>query len=73
MNKEEKKTRRDSMIRKLREKAEELGRSPMAKDFGKGSSPSYLTIIREFGTWNKALKAAGLDTRPQGRPPKTYE
>jgi hypothetical protein len=29
--------------------------------------PCRLTVIREFGTWNAALEAAGLQPRPRGR------
>ena len=29
--------------------------------------PCRLTVIREFGTWNNAISAAGLRPRPRGR------
>src|SRR3989338_4761967 len=41
------------------------GRSPTTDDFT-GVRPSYATFINHFGSWNKALKTAGLKTTIQG-------
>lgn len=39
----------------------EFGKKPKAKDFvGDESYPSYSTVQRRFGSWNKAIEAAGF-------------
>lgn len=48
---------RDFLIKTLRERAEELGRTPTCLDV---MYPNSLTYANAFGTWNKALMAAGL-------------
>lgn len=43
---------------------EENGRFPIAKDFVNGSKyPSNTVYQKRFGSWNNALKLAGLDSR----------
>ena len=65
-------TARDRLIAVLREKADELGHSPRVKDFPSGSRPSYMTFIREFGSWSAAQEAAGLESRGRGRPREEF-
>ena len=49
------------LLEALREKAQELGRSPSINDIKKSSSMSNPTVfIKRFGSWNKALEMAGL-------------
>lgn len=43
----------------LREKGKELGRTPRQQDFAVGS-PSAAMFYQVFGSWNKALEAAGF-------------
>ena len=47
----------DDLIKKIQNKAEELGRIPIATDV-----EQFSTIMRRFGSWNNALKAAGFET-----------
>ena len=47
----------EELILLLQQKAKELGRTLHVYDMKK---PSYRTYCRIFGTWNKALEAAGL-------------
>jgi hypothetical protein len=35
-----------------------------------GEWPNSSTVIAEFGSWNAALAAAGIEPRPQGRTPR---
>lgn len=44
------------------------GRPPKHSDLGRDGLPWAMTVERRFGTLNKALVAAGLPTRPTGRP-----
>ena len=51
----------EELIDLLKAKAESLGRTPTKKDIGSDESmPSANTYENRFGSWNKALKAAGL-------------
>lgn len=61
----ERQNRRDfsdeELIDMLCELAEELGRKPTVRDLEACAwIPCYATIANHFGTWNKALKKAGL-------------
>ena len=47
------------LIGALKKKARDLGRNPRATDFRKGS-PNQSCYLKRFGTWNNALRAAGL-------------
>ncbi|NTV22789.1 MAG: hypothetical protein HGA85_00240 [Nanoarchaeota archaeon] len=44
----------------LKEASHDLGRTPTGKDFDKSKYPSRTTYVNRFGSWNKALKLAGL-------------
>lgn len=58
------------LIVKLKEVADELGRTPQAKEI---SNPGPDTFIRVFGSWNKALIAAGFSPYKRGATKKpTY-
>lgn len=48
-----------------------LGRSPTSRDLNEFPGPAPRTIIRRFGLWSKALKAAGI--RPQTHQLKSGE
>lgn len=48
---------KEALLYALRHKAEELSRTPYAKEM---TSPVFCTYIRRFGSWNAALMAAGL-------------
>ncbi|WP_255196959.1 homing endonuclease associated repeat-containing protein [Halorarius litoreus] len=45
----------------IRELAAELGRAPTQQEMDDQGSISYYTVLDEFGTWNDAVKAAGLE------------
>ncbi|MGI9862747.1 hypothetical protein SDD30_15325 [Moorella naiadis] len=49
----------EELILALREKGKELGRTPRQQDFAVGS-PSATVFYQVFGSWNKALDAAGF-------------
>jgi len=65
LKKEEPKiTRSECLISAIKKRADELGRTPEAEDFrAKGSEPSYRSIVREFGSFSSALRAADFKTR----------
>ena len=49
------------------------GSPPRASDWMnvKGTRwPSYLTVVRAFGTWDEGIAAAGFEPRGRGRPLK---
>lgn len=51
----------------------ENGRVPIAKDFlNNPDYPTFVTYQKRFGSWNEALKLAGLDNRPKGSNSKKY-
>ena len=59
----------DELLEMLKAKAEQLGRTPTARDiYDNDDMPYPATYHRRFGSWNKALKAAGLS--PNRRSPK---
>lgn len=47
---------RENLVEKIRHRADELGRPPQNTEM---TNPTGKTYIRAFGTWNKALQAAG--------------
>jgi hypothetical protein len=49
----------DELIGALRARSEQLGRAPTSAEF-EGEHPGRLTIIRRFGGWGAALRAAGI-------------
>lgn len=48
---------KEELIRKIQERAQELGRVP---DHNEVSRPYYSTYVKYFGSWEKALAEAGL-------------
>ena len=50
---------RDELIRYLQDAAKRLDRRPTSRDF-KGVKPAYHRFETKFGSWNKAIAAAGL-------------
>lgn len=60
---------REKMISDIQSWAKSLGRSPKYEEFGsEDGMASRTTYIRVFGSFNKALIAAGLPARPRQRP-----
>lgn len=52
----------EEMISSLRKFSKEYRRVPTEEDLTDNPDyPSYITYLRHFGTWNNALKKAGLD------------
>jgi len=49
---------KEYLLEKLQEKAKELGRTPLASEMCK---PSYRTYFRKFGSYNNAVREAGLE------------
>lgn len=63
-----KKYTRSRLIETLQKWEKDNGKIPEEKDFTNKGLPYYTTYVNEFGTWNKALEAAGFETRgPNGR------
>ncbi len=50
---------REDLVRLLQEAAKRLERKPTSRDF-KGVQPAYHRFESKFGSWNKAIEAAGL-------------
>ena len=61
----------EDLLRILVEKARDLDRIPVRGDFPKATvaSPHYRTFADHFGTWNAALREAGLIGRRVTAPP----
>ena len=58
----------EEMLEALRKLAEKLGKTPTHRDTKKESSmPSANAYIQRFGTWNNALKLAGLQVNKKHR------
>lgn len=52
----------EEMLKRLVEKAKELGHSPSRSDlYGDNTMPSVYAYMRRFGSWNNAIKEAGLE------------
>lgn len=51
----------EELISSLQDLAKQLGRSPYVTDVGKNGLPAFQAYANAFGSWNKALKAAGLE------------
>lgn len=47
--------------------ADELGRTPSKDEFNDRGESSATTLRRRFGSWSRALEAAGLDQRMHDR------
>lgn len=56
---------KEALIKILIEFSKKVGRSPSMNEF-RNKSPSSTTFINYFGSWNNALKSAGLNTKIQG-------
>jgi hypothetical protein len=55
----------EELLNELIRFEKEYGRSPTEADFRNNPEyPSYVTFQRRFGSWDNALKMAGLDTNP---------
>jgi len=52
-----------ALIRELRRLANKLGTAPTVAEMNGRGEYSHQPYVREFGTWNDALHAAGLDPR----------
>lgn len=60
------------LLNRLQEFAAELGRPPSQKEMNDSGPHAAATYATRFGSWNGALKTAGLETGtndPNGRPP----
>lgn len=58
----------DQLLAMLRDKAAELGRAPLCREMDRDRTrPPSSTFSRHFGTWNKALRAAGLTPHKEWR------
>lgn len=47
----------EELLQMIKDKAKELKRTPTVKEMGNFN----MTIVRRFGTWNKAVEKAGLE------------
>lgn len=66
--------RKQVMIKALQQAAKELGKSPTIREFRDLETSRSATVIKQaFGTWNRAKKAAGLETRQRGTVRKINE
>ena len=59
--------------KELQDLADELGQTPTHQDITKQSTYSAYAYRDRFGTWNNALKAAGLELSHEQRPPSMKE
>ena len=57
----------DELINKLYEFVETYGRVPVRRDMRLEGYPSHTTYVNYFGSWNNALKVAGLSINKQSR------
>ncbi len=58
------------LLRVLRDLADELGRTPTYRELlNRRGLPSPSIYHKRFGSWNKALEAAGLEPKRRRRPP----
>lgn len=54
----------DELLDALRRAADELGRTPTQKEIAAMDGyPSYMTYFKRFGSWNEALRLAGIEPR----------
>lgn len=53
---------KEELIETLQQKAKELGRPPKQKDV-----KQYGTIVRQFGSFNNGLEAAGLPVNKKSK------
>lgn len=68
---ERKEVKRQRIVELIQEWAKEYGEPPKVNDWRiiKGTPwPSYITVIRYFGSWDEAIMSAGFLARGRGRP-----
>jgi hypothetical protein len=58
-------------IAELQRVAKQLGHTPTHREFNEHGSMGNASVTRRFGTWNKALKAAGLEPNKIDKVTKT--
>lgn len=60
---------RETILQSLRDWAEEHGRPPTSTEwrYAGDDRPSYSCVFKRFGSWNKALREAGLSTLAPGQ------
>mgnify|MGYP002761285556 FL=1 len=66
----------EELLNRLQEFAAELGRPPSQNEMNDSGPHAAATYAARFGSWNEALKTAGLETgtnEPDGRPPTPKE
>lgn len=51
----------EELLDNLRQFADDLGRSPTQEDMTSEGPHSHTTYLERFGTWNEAVRAAGLE------------
>jgi hypothetical protein len=56
---------RERILQAIDAHARHLGRPPKSREWGRGTAehPSVVTVRNRFGSWNEALRAAGLPIR----------
>jgi hypothetical protein len=62
---------REDIIAELKRLTEELGKPPNTKEMAEHGCYGVSTCSNEFGTWNEALKAAGVGTNKKKDIPKS--
>lgn len=67
---------KEELLNRLQKFASELGRPPTQNEMNDSGPHAAATYADRFGSWNQALKTAGLETgtnSPDGRPPTPEE
>lgn len=70
---------KETVIAAIRRFAAENGRKPFSSEWSRNGpeyAPDVSLVLREFGTWNNAIAAAGFPTEPRGkfkRSPETIQ
>lgn len=68
---EERKIAKSTLCNELVRLADELGQTPIREDVRRHSEYSYSVYERRFGSWNNALREAGLEPRREKNIPKS--
>lgn len=55
---------REALLADIEQAADDLGRPPTRREMSEYTEFDPITYRNRFGSWNQALKAAGLDSRP---------